>query len=348
MGNTPIFISGLDRSGKTTLRGFLQSHPNISIPAVGSNMWTYFYNQYGSLQVPENFEQCLADMLQYKHIAFLKPDPDLIRMEFRQGAPTYARLFSLFLEHFAKKEGKPRWGSQSGLNERYADQIIKAYPGVKFIQMLRDPRDRYAGSLQLWPDGRLRAGGSVARFLYSTRLAERNMQKYPDAYLLVRFEDMIRFPEKTLREICEFLDEEFYPEMLSMPGAPEHRDKLINRSKTQVGETPLSDEYIGIYTTVVPKLEAMFIQLLIGKTMVSYGYELEEYRLTFKEWVRFLTGIIPSNMVKLVFWYLKEFLQQNFPQQFGRNPASNRIIKPKNDHLKEGKKADKVQQENIQ
>ena len=43
----PIYIGGLDRCGKTTMRAFLVSHPNIAIPAVGSNMWTYFYGQFG-------------------------------------------------------------------------------------------------------------------------------------------------------------------------------------------------------------------------------------------------------------------------------------------------------------
>ena len=53
--HAPIFIAGLDRSGKTTLSGFLASHSNIAIPSVGSNMWTYFYGQYGDLGQPENF-----------------------------------------------------------------------------------------------------------------------------------------------------------------------------------------------------------------------------------------------------------------------------------------------------
>ena len=47
MENHPIYIGGLDRCGKTTMRAFLASHPRIAIPAVGSNMWTYFYGQYG-------------------------------------------------------------------------------------------------------------------------------------------------------------------------------------------------------------------------------------------------------------------------------------------------------------
>nr|NIV13501.1 hypothetical protein [Fodinibius sp.] len=258
MKNAPIFIGGLDRSGKTTLRGFLQSHPNISIPAVGSNMWTYFYNQYGDLQSKENFELCLTDMLHYKHVAFLKPDADRIRREFWQGPTTYARLFSLFLEHFAESEGKPRWGVQTGLIERYTDEIMKAFPEAKFVHMLRDPRDRYAGSLQLWPNGRLRAGGSAARFSYSTGLAERHMKKYPGSYLIVRFEDLIRDTNHTLNAICDFLGEEYSPEMMTMYGAPKHRKKLINRSKSQIGNTPLSDEFIGIYKEFVPKLEVKF------------------------------------------------------------------------------------------
>ena len=110
----PVFIGGLDRSGKTTMRAFLASHPNIAIPAVGSNMETYFYGRFGDLGKAENLERCLAAMLRYKHVRFLDPDADRIRREFRQGPPTYARLFSLFLIHLAEREGKPRWGRRPG------------------------------------------------------------------------------------------------------------------------------------------------------------------------------------------------------------------------------------------
>jgi hypothetical protein len=82
METGPIFIGGPDRCGKTTLRAFLVSHPRISIPAVGSNMWTYFYGQYGDLSQKDNFERCLQAMLQYKHVHLLRPDPERIRREF--------------------------------------------------------------------------------------------------------------------------------------------------------------------------------------------------------------------------------------------------------------------------
>lgn len=337
MNSAPIYIGGLDRSGKTTLRAFLHSHPNIAIPAVGSNMWTYFYNQYGDLAVEENFERCLHDLLRYKHVIFLKPDPDRIRKEFWQGPKTYANLFSLFLVHFAMNEGKPRWGVQTGLIERYSDQIVQAYPGVKFIHMLRDPRDRYAGSLELWPDGRLRAGGAVTRWFYSTYLAKRNMRKYPDTYTLVRFEDLIHEPEKTLKAVCSFLGEEYYPEMIMMPDAPEHRDKLIRRSKIKNDVSPLSDEFIGIYRTIVPKLEVLYLQLLMGKLMKFYGYQLEQYQLSSAERIKFVFSTFPSNFIRMTMWGLQEFFQQKLPGIFGRKPAANHIVKSKNQTKSEAK-----------
>jgi len=215
-GRGPIFIGGPDRCGKTTMRAFLASHPRIAIPAVGSNMWTYFYGQFADLSHPDNFERCLDAMLHYKHVVFLKPDPDRIRKEFWEGEPRYAQLFALFLKHFAEREGKPRWGVQTGLIERYADHIFAAYPGAKMIHMLRDPRDRYEASLAAWPSGKGRAGGAAASWLYSARVAKRNQQRYPDNYRIVRYETMVSEPESALKDICEFLNEEYSPSMLMM------------------------------------------------------------------------------------------------------------------------------------
>lgn len=327
--NSPIFIGGLDRSGKTTLRAYLHSHPNIAIPAVGSNMWTYFYNQYGDLENNENFERCLTDMLQYKHVAFLNPEPDRIRREFQQGSPTYANLFALFLVHFALRENKPRWGVQTGLIERYAEQIFSSYPGAKIIHMVRDPRDRYAGSLQLWPNGKLRAGGSVSRWFYSLSLAKRNLKKYPDQYMVVRFEDLVRDTENTLRKVCVFLGEDFHSEMLLMSEALDFRDKLIRKSKRNNDNSPLSEEFIGIYKNVVPKLEIFYIQMFIGKLMKVFQYEPDVFKLSLGERIRFLFLTFPSNFVRMVFWGGQEFLQQKFPNRFGRKPGPNMTVKSK-------------------
>jgi len=334
----PIFIGGLDRCGKTTLRAFLQSHPNISIPAVGSNMWTYFYGQYGNLKAQENFERCLAAMLQYKHVKFLEPDADCIRREFWQGIPSYARLFSLFQKHHAEREGKPRWGDQTGVIERYADRIFKAYPDAKLLQMIRDPRDRYAGSLALWPKGKARAGGAVARWIYTTILADRNLKKYPGRYMTVKFEDMVHETEQTVRKVCTFLGEKFYPEMLDMPEATEHRDKLIRRSHGDPEKPPLSPQYIGIYRDEVPMQEIAFIQSIARRSLEQFGYSFEPIHFSLYEWAQYIFLTWPLNFVRMLVWLAVELIQHNLPARFGRKPGSNMIVKASDKNI-EGAKA---------
>ena len=219
-------------------------------------MWTYFFGQFGDLAVPENFDRCLSAMLQYKHVAFLRPDEQRIRREFSQGEPTYARLFALFQEHHAERDGKPRWGDQTGLIERYADQIFDAYPEAKMLHMVRDPRDRYEASLALWPDGKGRAGGATARWKYSMQHAERNQKKYPQSYMPVRFEDLVINPESTLKEICDFLEEDYTRSMLTLEGAPKFRAQLDRADEGKL----LSEKYIGRYRDSIPVDEIAFMQ----------------------------------------------------------------------------------------
>ena len=291
----PIYITGLDRSGKTTMRAFLASHSRIAIPAVGSNMWMYFYGQFGDLSVPENLDRCLDAMLRYKHVAFL--------------------------EQFALREGKPRWGAQSGLEEQYADEIFAAHPGMKMIQMLRDPRDRYAASLEKWPDGRGRAGGAAARWAFSVAQAERNLRSHPDGYLVVRFEDLVRDPRRELSRVCEFIGEAYEEPMLEMVGAAKHRDMLAGGAPA--GHL-LSVDHIGIHHDIVPHEERTFLEARLGRAMQRWGYErsVPTAQPRLRWWVR----VLPSQSIRMAAWRMLEEIHRRFPRVAGRRPGQRMIV----------------------
>jgi hypothetical protein len=265
-------------------------------------------------------------MMRYKQIRFLEPDWERLRRDFRQGPATYARLFALLQQQHAEREGKPRWGDQTGLIERYADQILSAYPDARMIHMLRDPRDRYAGSLQLWPGGKARAGGAAARWLYTTGLAQRNLKKHSGRYIVVRFEDLVAQPEKTLRTVCAFLDEKFDPRMLSMEGAPEQREKMIRRSHGDPYAGPLSTEFIGIYRKDIPATELVFMQTILGGRMRRFGYSLDRIQLSGGERREYLLKTFPVNLIRLTAWLGIETVQHHLPKLFGRKPGANMLV----------------------
>jgi O-antigen/teichoic acid export membrane protein len=344
----PVYIGGLDRSGKTTLAAFLTSHPNIDIPDTGSNLWTYFYGRFGDLGRPDNLERCLDLMLRYRHVATLDPDPDRIRREFAAGPPTYARLFSLVHAHHAEREGKPRWGTQTGLVERYADEIFAAYPGVRIIHMVRDPRDRYEGSRALWPRGKGQSGGATARWIYSTRLAERHVRRHPGGYMVVRFEDVVLRTDDTLRQVCHFLGETFHPEMLGMPAAPDRRARLASRLAapatavaspapvvgselppvtTQPGpRPPLSPAFVGRFHEHVAAGDVAFIQLHAGRLMRACGYRPVPLAWGTRDWARFITRTWPGQTARLLAWRGREAVEQRFPTRAGRTPDPRLVV----------------------
>ena len=304
MTDSPIFIAGPDRSGTTLLFAILASHPNISMVR-RTNMWRYFHKRYGDLAQPENFERCLGEMLRYNRIqTFLKPDGERIRSEFWQGPPTYGRLFSLFHQHHAENLGKKRWGDKSLHTEHYVDRLFAEYPDARVLHITRDPRDRYASVRKRHGQDMPRLGGANGRWLFSMARALENQRRYPDRYKILRFEDLAGDPEKTAREICAFLGERYFPEMLSMGGASDHTNSGGNSSFGKLEPGKISQKPIGRYREVLSNMEIAYIQMVAGKYMKQLAYQRDDVKLSLGEKLKFYGKVVPSSLLRTAGWIL--------------------------------------------
>jgi hypothetical protein len=321
----PIYIGGPDRCGKTLVAALLGSHSRIAVPIVGSNLWTYFDGQYGDLADDGNLDRCLAAMARYKHARFLGLDLPRLRRELQAGQRTYAKLFALVHQHFAERAGKPRWGDQSGLVERYAEKIFAALPDVRFIHMVRDPRDRYEGSLAYFPTARGRAGAAVARWRYSVDLGERNLKRWPDRYRLVRYEDLVRKPAAVVAELCEFVGETFEPTMMDVPDAPSYRAKLVAGAN---GGPLITPAHIGDYRGRIPPHELAFMQGRLRARMRRHGYRPDAIPMAAPDRARYLLAQWPSMAARMVAWDMVERLQHRLPGLMGRRPPASKVVDP--------------------
>lgn len=295
----PIFIAGPDRSGTTLLYALLASHPNISMVR-RMNFWRWFYRRYGNLKNPENFERLLDRLLRYKRLQRLHLDGGRIRQEFIQGEPSYARLFALLMRHNAERKGKIRWGEKSLHTERYADLVFANFPKAKIIHMTRDPRDRYASVRKRFGGDNPRIASATQRWISSMRAAQKNLKKYPDRYLIVRFEDLASNPEDTARIICDFIGEDFVPEMLTMEGEVEYRDSGGNSSFSKIQPGTISTQPIGRYRQVLTPFELKFIQRFAGPLMEQFDYSLENVHLTLKQKIGFYGWFLPQYFIRMV------------------------------------------------
>ena len=118
-----------------------------------------------------------------------------------------------FYRLYAGKFGKPRWGEKTPANLERLRAIAHILPEAHFIHIIRDGRDVALSLREMWfapgRDLTTLARYWRDRILQARREAERNLR-----YLEIRYEDLIANPERTLRDVCAFVDLSFDTRML--------------------------------------------------------------------------------------------------------------------------------------
>jgi hypothetical protein len=297
----PVFIAGPDRSGTTLMFALLASHPNLSMVR-RTNFWRYFHRRYGDLSDPANLDRCIGDLVRYKRLRPLAPDAERLRREFLAGPPTYGRLLALVHEHHAERQGKERWGDKSLHSEHHAARIFAEFPDARIVHMVRDPRDRYASTIKRHGRNVHRPAAAAARWRMSTKAAKRNAARWPDRYLRVRYEDLVRAPDTTMRLVCSFIGEPYVPEMLAMAGVPTHTVAGANSSFGDLEPGAISTKGIGRYRTLLSPEELRFLETTLGRAEESVGYQREEAPLLLTTWPHYYGWFFPSNLARMIAW----------------------------------------------
>jgi hypothetical protein len=174
-----------------------------------------------------------------------------------------------------------------------------------------------------WKVSRGGAGVGSAVWLSSLKLAKRHEAKYPNQYMIICYETLAREPEKTLRQICDFIGEEYTPVMLEMKGAEQFRDEGGNSSYGQHEPGRISTRSIGRFTEVLSPRQIAFMQLTAGPKMTEFKYELELIKLSVLDSFIFLFFDIPLNALRMMAWYILN----SFLNLVGRSLPSYRILK---------------------
>jgi hypothetical protein len=328
MNYSPIFIAGPDRSGTTLLYALLASHSNIAMVR-RTNFWRWFYGRYGNLDNEENFERLLDNVLRYQRIEPLMPDEDRIRKEFRQGPPSYGRFFMLLLKHYAERQGKSRWGDKSLHTESYINYVVSEFPDAKIIYTLRDPRDRYASVRKRFGKDIPRVGAATGEWLSSFNAAMKSVKKYPENFMIIKFEDLVSETESTCRKICRFIDEKYDPTMLTLQGASRYQENNGNSSFEKIEPGVISKKPVGRYKTVLSQSELSFIQFFTGNHLHKMGYQMEENKLSYPEKMKMYLWFFPPQLLRMLRWLTSVSFTMKRPK-VPENRFNKEILNPIN------------------
>jgi len=143
-------------------------------------------------------------------------------------------LFLAFLRRYAEHQGKPLVGEKTPAHFLYVDTILDWFPDGRVIQMVRDPRGNYHSEVtrrrthhphrQPLPFRLARRsdvllklvvlGVVASTWIRAARRIPVYRARYPDRFLVVRFEDLVSDQRTTVERVCRFLDTPFCETML--------------------------------------------------------------------------------------------------------------------------------------
>jgi hypothetical protein len=155
--------------------------------------------------------------------------------------------------------GKKRWCDDTPFNLMKAHFLLELYPRMKFIHILRDPRDVVASySNQGWASNQVSINTHIITNLIKGWLDLRSKLS-PENLLEIRLEDLTQDTERTVRKICEFTDLEFTTDLLTLDLTAGHAGRFkneLNNYEIHQIEVGLKDwmnekDYLSLDSSVV-------------------------------------------------------------------------------------------------
>jgi hypothetical protein len=294
----------VSRSGTTLLRRILDSHSRIGI-ATENHYLGHLVAREGARVYFRRVGDLRDDASVRRLVALIYSDGFQRRSRFREVSPYWrwlvdrvprsdleARLlasdrsergvFEAFLRLYADRRGKAIMGEKTPAHLGYAETLLAWFPGARVVHMMRDPRAVYVSELRR----RMERPESVPyRWLVHVPLAFRLFvllevglawaaavrrhrtlaAAFPDAYRLLRFEDLVASPEATLTAVCAFLGVEPQPRML--------QQKVISKG-ANAGQSGFDAGAANRWRETIGRFEDRAIRALVGRRLTEMGYLL--------------------------------------------------------------------------
>jgi hypothetical protein len=271
-----LFLSGNQRSGKTLLQLMLSSHPEISISPGTNVIAKLLYESPRGVPLDakrmRTFRQTLQKDRKLKawrvdHRVYQQMVAGYTSITSRQAVEDLMRFF-----RDQTKPGARYIGNKKGCYCKEGDLVKRVFPEAKLVFILRDGRGAVSSMLETQPEHDIYSA-SLTWMMKARRIRELQAM-FPHDCFVVRYESLVRDPERTSRELCRFLGLDFAPEMLA---DYRHNDAIRHATDTTHAETyqDITTSMIDEWKTHLRPDQIDLVEGITGKELVAHGYRLE-------------------------------------------------------------------------
>ena len=271
----PLFVIGAQRSGTTMLRLMLNRHPDVVVPFESGFITEFIPRQaeFGDLADPANAARLLSAIAAHPLVkkGDLIQDPKAI---LARPISDYASLCDAIFSVYAEGQGKRRWGDKTPSYVTEIDQLCRLFPGCKILHIVRDGRDVALSNLRVgWGIHNLPRAAHDWR--WKTLLAHKMGALLGPNYFELRYEELVTAPEQHLRRICEFLDLQYDPRMLSYHETATNEMPQASLDWHRNSVRAPDSSLIYAWKKDMPKADRIIFEQIASDALETFGYEQE-------------------------------------------------------------------------
>jgi hypothetical protein len=251
----PVFIIGAMGSGSTLLRLIIDSHDNIAVPRETGFMRAYNAHQY----IP--FKWSGRNWAKRMGWSRKELDGELRRF--------YDRIFS----RYAEQQGKERWGDKTPYHTFHVDDMARVFPDAQFVAIVRHPGGCVASNMNRWGQTIRQAIDHYRRY---NREIARVARAYPDRFAVLRYEDLVTQPEPVLRELLDYLGEDWSDNVLAHHTVQASRGGRRKVEGRVLVDDPIDVARISKWTKTMKDGHRNLLRRRCARLGELYGYAIDD------------------------------------------------------------------------
>lgn len=274
------FLISSERSGTNLLTSLMDGHPAICGPPPSHLFRLFGSNRgnYGDLEADANWETLIADLVLNLGCALGQWHTTVTQDELRKGVRrrSVAELLRFVYEKEASADGASHLFVKENHTYLFVPFLQAHFPDCRFVFLVRDPRDvassfvNTAGiaggvekAMKIWVEDQTASLALFHQLRDSGRIS------------LVRYEDLVRQPERELTRLVEPMGLSFEPQMLAA-----HRRRRSVESARRIEawanlDRPVLSDNFGKYRSSLSEVDVRFVELVAWQLMAALRYPPE-------------------------------------------------------------------------
>ncbi|MFW5891233.1 MAG: sulfotransferase family protein [bacterium] len=308
--NNYILITGMVRSGTTLLSRAIDAHPEISTPP---DPYFAFFRAFRN-EIYKNYvsdfddDKALSDNLfninlepkreisnstldreisnqdiekiKSNIIDFTEPNSPLIIPYIKDiKADTYKELYIKMMEIINEAYGdeKNNWtGFKQTWVEEFVTPLLKTFPEMKVVQIIRDPRAIIASRTKTTHlSHNYPLYFMLKHWRKSFAYALYNSYHYPDNFKLIKYEDLTKEPKKTMKNLSNFIGVDYNSRMSNPQYYRDGKGNSWTDNSAYSSTNKITAKYLDKWKNILSDKEIQYIEDLCLLEMEKLSYHIK-------------------------------------------------------------------------